>query len=101
MSFPASALEEIPLIADTGLTGVEEAIEPFLSSGEGDSWPQDGWRVLQATEDLILLVHLADPAPADGAVSFMSAEGSDGAWIWSGASGASPCTLKTTLPRGP
>lgn len=96
-SFPASALDDIPLIADSGLAGVDEAIESFLSSGEGDFWPQDGWRVLHATEDQVQLVHLS---PADRTLSFMSVEGSAGNWKWVGASGASPCPLKTTLPEG-
>ncbi len=96
--FPASALDEVPPVEESGLSGLTEAMATFLGNDEGSHWPQEDWRVLHASDAQVLLVHL-DSADADG-VSFMTLEGSDGAWQWAGATSPASCQLRTELREG-
>ena len=91
--FPAEALDSPPpLVEDSQVPEVAEALAPFLESEEGDYWPQAGWRVLEATEGgRVLVVHPG--SPEDPSLAFMSTEwGADG-WRWSGASRPGDCVL--------
>lgn len=93
--FPIGALQDIrPLeAADPG--GVAAAIEPFLTSGEGEFWPQEGWQILDRSEAHVLLVAKAD----DGSLAFMSASNEGSGWTWSGASGGGEsCPLEFVVP---
>lgn len=96
-SFPAAALEEVLPIDDAELPGLEDAVQSFLGNEEGQFWPQDGWRVLHATEQTVLIVHHDS---ATGGVSFMNFESQNGSWRRAGASSGGPCPLQTLLPAG-
>lgn len=100
-SFPAAALEEVPSVEEAGIDGVAEGMAPFLANEEGQFWPQDGWRVLHATDGQVQLVHLGSPE-AGGGLSFMTLEGGDGdgEWEWAGSSMPSDCELWTSMPDG-
>ncbi len=98
-SFPAAALDEIPLLAETGLTEVEEAIRPFLEGGEGAYWPQDDWRVLDRTDDRVLLVH-SDGTATEPSIAFMEVERDGGEWRWAGSSMGGGCPLEVKVPPG-
>ena len=91
--FPSASLDTLPpLIQDSSVPDVAEAIAPFLESGEGDFWPQEGWRVLEAVEDeRVQLVHPGSPETR--AVAFMSADWTGDAWRWSGSSIPNDCVL--------
>lgn len=96
-SFPVSALEEIPLLAEADPGGVAEAISGFLESEEGVFWPQDGWRILHKTDDEVLLVARTDEGP----LAFMTVSRDGSAWSWSGSSMAGDeCRLQFTVPEG-
>ncbi|MEN8238319.1 MAG: hypothetical protein ABFR53_03845 [Actinomycetota bacterium] len=98
-SFPASALIDVPLLSDSGLPEVEEAITPFLESAEGDFWPQDGWRVLDRTDDRVLLVH-SDTTRTEPSISFMETERDGDEWRWAGSSMGGPCPLEVKVTGG-
>jgi hypothetical protein len=93
--FRVSDLETIiPLEAgDPG--GVAEAIEPFLSSEEGNFWPQDGWQILRKTTDEVLLVH-----EEGDEMAFMTVERATDAWEWSGSQIGEGCPLYYVTPDG-
>lgn len=93
--FQMSDLDEIVPLAGNDPGGVAEAIEPFLSSGEGEFWPQDNWLILRETEDRVLLV-----APAEDGVSFMDVIRVDGEWDEPGAQGGGTCPLHYLTPEG-
>ena len=97
-SFPVSALDEVPFLSESGLSEVEEAIRPFLESEEGAYWPQDDWRVLYQTDDLVLLVHSGDSVP-DLEIAFMSVEQAVDVWLWAGASMSGGCPLEVKTPE--
>ena len=96
-SFPVSALDEAPLLVDSGLVGVEEAIRPFLESGEGAFWPQDGWQVLHQTDDRVLLVY-TDGTASEPQTAFMGVERDGGEWRWAGSSTGDECPLEVKVP---
>lgn len=96
-NFPASALDEVPLLVESGLTEVEDAIRPFLEGGEGEFWPQEDWRVLHRTDDRVLIVH-SDGAAADPSVAFMEIERDGGEWRWAGSSMGGGCPLELKVP---
>lgn len=98
--FPISALDSAPpLIEDSAVPEVADAIAPFLSSGEGDFWPQDGWRVLELVVDQ--QVELVHPGSAEApGVAFMSATWNGGQWQWSGSSIPGDCVLVTEAEGG-
>ncbi len=91
--FPLSTLDTAPpLLEDSEVPEVAEAIAPFLESGEGDFWPQEGWRVLEVVpEELVQLVNPGtDAAPQ---LAFMSATWEGDGWRWGGSSIPGDCTL--------
>ena len=94
-AFPLSALDEIVPLEEGDPGGVAEAIGPFLDSGEGEFWPQDGWLILHQTDTGVLLVH----GGSEG-VSFMQVTMTLGEWRWSGSQGGGPCPLQYTVPAG-
>ena len=94
-SFPASALDEFPFVADLELPGVEEAMGSFLETEEGVFWPQSDWRILHQTETRMMLVHYSE---GEG-LSFMDLERADGEWEWKGASSGGRCALRLALPE--
>ena len=98
-SFPASALNDIPLLSEADLPGVEAAIRPFLESEEGVYWPQDHWRVLYRSDDLVQLVHLDDSTP-ETSIAFMDTEFDEGEWRWAGSSMGGGCPLEVKMPPG-
>lgn len=92
--FPASALDTAPpLIEDSDVPEVADAIASFLTGGEGEAgWPQQNWRVLEVVpEDRVQLVHPGDAAAPH--LAFMSASWEDGLWRWSGAGIPGSCAL--------
>lgn len=93
-AFPASALDDPPLLVDGDLPGVRRALERFLVTAEGRYWPQDGWMVLTSRRD-VLLAHV----DAD-AVSFMTFASTGSGWRWASASSDSTCELRLVLPEG-
>lgn len=94
-TFSMSDLEQIEPLETSGLSGVAEAIEPFLSGEEGAFWPQANWLVLKEAPDEVLLV-----ARASEGLAFMSVLHTDGEWTWSGASSGGPCPLYFQVPEG-
>jgi hypothetical protein len=93
--FQVSDLETIiPLEAgDPG--GVAEAIEQFLSSEAGDSWPQNGWQILRQTTDEVLLVH-----EQANEMAFMTVKRAADAWRWSSSQLGDGCPLYYVTPEG-
>lgn len=93
--FQVSDLSDVePLDAgDPG--GVAEAIGPFLSSGEGEFWPQDDWLILRDTADEVLLV-----ARVSDGLAFMNVSRVDGDWTWAGSQMGGPCPLHYAVPEG-
>lgn len=98
-SSPVAALDEIPLLAESGLTEVEEAIRWFLEGPEGAFWPQDDWRVLDHTDDRVLLVH-SDGIATEPSIAFMEVEREGGEWRWVGSSIGGGCPLEVKAPPG-
>jgi hypothetical protein len=90
--FSPSVLEAAPpLIEDSTVPEVADALSPFLDGEEGAFWPQDGWRVLSLESDLVELVH---PGSAESPqLAFMAAERLEGQWRWAGASAPDSCGL--------
>lgn len=88
-TFPASALDDITPLADSGRDEIRAAMEPFLQSEEGGFWPQDGWSILHEEEKSMIVV-----ARQPAGVSFMTLERRGGTWEWAGASGAQACPLR-------
>lgn len=100
-SFPLAALGSIAPVALPEYEFVAAAIEPFLSSPEGAFWPQNGWHVLHATGETVLLVHVESGAnPGADEVSFMTVSRTGDEWAWSGSSATDNCELQTVLPPG-
>ena len=91
--FPVTALDAAPpLLADSAVPEVADAIAPFLESGEGDFWPQEGYRVLEIVpEDRVQLVHPGSAEHPD--LAFMGAEWTGDGWRWSGSSIPNECEL--------
>ena len=99
---------------------IVEAVSPFLESGEGDFWPQEGWQVITVSETEALVVLLQTEAQVvaqlegvDGVevddnfgdgdtltLSMQSAELRDGTWEWAGSSSGEDCELATPVPEG-
>lgn len=97
--FPVSALESVPLLAESGLAEVEKAIRPFLESEEGGHWPQDGWRILHRTDSQVTLVHL-DGTAVEPTVALMYVENDADEWRWAGSSIGGECPLEVMVPAG-
>ncbi len=103
-SFPASALDYLeyqksvpdfdPLATDP--PGLREAMDEFLSDGEGQYWPQEGWQLLHLTETEAIVV--ARDVEGDG-LAFMSLELDGVTWRWAGAQSGGPCPLQVRLPE--
>lgn len=92
--FPLGALERIEPLDEANHEGVAEAIEPFLSSGEGAFWPQEGWQILHLTEEEGLLV-----AKQQGDLSFMSISNDGSGWQWAGSSAVgTDCPIEFAYP---
>lgn len=92
--FPLAALERIEPLDEADYEGVAEAIEPFLSSGEGAFWPQEGWQVVHLTDEEGLLV-----AKQDGSLSFMNITNDGSGWQWAGSSAVgTDCPIEFTYP---
>lgn len=99
-TFPLSALDDVPPVSDAP-DGVIAAMRSFLDDEEGAFWPQDGWRVLHETPDLVLLVQVGDRSTAaDTGLSFMTVAREAGEWGWSGASSRADCPLLFQLDDG-
>lgn len=94
--FPRSALEGQIYLSESGREDIAEAIRPFLESEEGVHWPQGDWRILYATEEAVLLVHLELP---DG-LSFITVEKTGQSWRWAGAQSGGSCPLVIEPPEG-
>ncbi len=94
-TFQMSDLDEVVPLAEADPGGPADAIAPFLESGEGDYWPQDGWLILRHAPDGMLLVH-------DGAdeFSFIELEPAGTGWSFSGAQSGGPCPLHYLVPEG-
>ncbi len=99
LGIPFSALDEVPLLVDSSLPEVEEAIKPFLESEEGSHWPQDVWLVLHRTDDRVLLVH-SDGTAAESTLAFMEVEKDGSEWRWAGSSIGGGCPLEVMVPTG-
>jgi hypothetical protein len=93
--FQVQDLGRIVRLSDADPGGVAQAIEPFLSSEEGQSWPQEDWQILRQTDEEALLVH-----EGAGGLSFMSVERAGEAWMWSGSQMGGACPLHYVVPEG-
>lgn len=95
-SFPISALDDITEIGPDDPDGMLAAIASFLDTGEGASWPREGWQLLhQGPQEAILVV----PLGRNLAYMFLDREGNG--WAWSGSSsGGKPCDLQYAIPAG-
>src|SRR5690606_7717575 len=99
--FQFSDLDEIIPLTEGGPGGVVEAVDPFLSSGEGQFWPQDDWLMLRDTPDEILLVHADNEGTA-----FLTVHLEDGQWVLGGSQMGGPCRTRvrhryrSSLPSG-
>lgn len=93
--FPISALADIRPLEEADPGGVAAAIESFLSSEEGQFWPQEGWQVLHSTDREVLLV-----VKEEGSLAFMSASNDGTGWTWSGSGGGGQeCPLEFVFPE--
>lgn len=93
--FPIGALETIRPLSESDPEGLRDAIEPFLSSGEGEFWPQDEWQLLHMANDHAQLV----AKTTDGTLAFMSVTKDGSGWSWSGSSMAGEeCRLTFVVP---
>lgn len=88
-TFPASAIDSIVALDESGRSEIADAMQPFLQSEEGPSWPQEGWHILHEEEKTVIVV-----AREPTGVSFMTLERRGGTWEWAGASGAQACPLR-------
>lgn len=96
-AFPIGAIYDIVTIPPDDPEGMLAAIEPFLSSGEGQHWPQEGWQLLYETEEHATIVA---PTP-DGTLAYMRLAREDDAWRWGGSSiSGSICELQYAIPMG-
>lgn len=76
------------------IRGVAEAIEPFLTSDEGQHWPQEGWQILYQTQEKVLLV-----VNDEGFLTFMYVSNDGSGWRWTGsARGGGNCPLEFIFP---
>lgn len=99
-TFPLSALDDAVALAAPA-NDVAAAMQTFLENEEGAFWPQDGWRVLHATDEQVLVVHVGDRSTAaEAGLSFMTLEHDGDAWQWAGASGRGDCPLQFQLDEG-
>jgi len=96
VSFTLSDLDNVVPLTDAGLPDVEAAIAPFLESGEGAFWPQDGWQILTQGEDRIQLIHLDTTDSVQ--LAFMGVERTDGEWKWAGSGIGEGCEIKLSMP---
>ncbi len=95
--FPIGALETIRPLAEAGDEGLATAIEPFLASGEGEFWPQEGWQLLHSDQENAQLV----AKTGDGTLAFMHLSHDGSRWSWSGSSMAGDeCGLRFVVPDG-
>lgn len=95
-SFPVSALDEVDVIDSSDPAGMLAAIAPFLTSGEGEFWPQEDWRLVHQESDQATLV-----TTFEGQLAFMFLSRQDGQWAWSGSSmSGDRCDLQYTTPEG-
>ena len=104
-TFPASALDEIRPLTGAGLDEIEIAIREFLSSAEGEFWPQNNWQILHETATTVLLVNQDQGNDSDGAAeassfAFQTVERVGDHWRWAGSSSGGSCPLRTSVPRG-
>lgn len=91
--FPASVLDSAPpLIADSTAPEIAAGLASFLESGEGDFWPQTGYRVLEIVEAERATVVFPGSEEFPG-LWFMSVEWTSQGWEWAGASVPVDCTL--------
>jgi hypothetical protein len=93
---------EFRLGALSRLASIEEVdpslravLDGWLAGPEGGFWPQDGWLLLDRSDDTAQFVNLAAEE-----VWFVSAEMGRNGWIWSGASSAGVCDVRRALPDG-
>ena len=82
------SLDEI----DPDLLGV---LDGWLTSGEGEFWVQEGWRLLFENQNEAQFVNASDAG-----VSFVGAELGPNGWIWAGASSGESCDVTRVLPEG-
>lgn len=118
---PLGALQNLEPLAS--LPEIEAAVIPFLESGEGQFWPQEGWQVATISETAVFVMLLQteaqtlqdveergvdvmfDPGFGDGVDdSLMFAahdvELVDGVWEWAGSVAGDDCELETVVPDG-
>lgn len=92
-AFPRAALDGLRQ-APPPDDEMAEAMQSFLGSEEGASWPQAGWRVLSSTGlETILL------ADADSRLWFQTLERRQGMWQWTGSSSPDDCPLRVPAPE--
>jgi len=95
-AFPLGAIYEIAFVPPDDPDGMLAAIEPFLGSEEGQNWPQDGWQVLDETEETVILV-----THANGTLAYMFLDRDGDSWRWGGSSiSGGPCDLQFAIPEG-
>jgi hypothetical protein len=93
-SFPISALGAIADISPDDPDGMLAAIEPFLDSGEGAFWPQEGWQLLYESQREAILV-----TSFEGNLAYMFLDRDGDEWVWGGSSmSGDPCELQYALP---
>ena len=83
-----------PLLDDSDFPEAAAAIAPFLSSAEGEFWPQE-WRLAYRGANQATLVALED-----GSFSFIVIELDDGQWDFAGSSSGDGCQLEVVVDDG-
>lgn len=96
--FPAGALEDIPPFVGSAFPEVDAAATELFATAEGGSWPQDGWRLLHATDQRVFLVQ-ATTVAGDG-VAIMAFERDLGPWRFAGGQLEGRCDLRTSPGLG-
>lgn len=94
-TFPARALDQtVPLEEADVAPAALGPIEEFLATGEGDFWPQEGYRVLHQTDTSLLLVRVGE----GGNTVLLGSELAGGGWRATELRSGAPCPIRVPLP---
>lgn len=93
-SWPISAFRTAQLFSQSNLPSVELALGEFLGAGEGSDWPQQDWRLLSQTSNLVTLLHV----DAD-IVAYVAFEPTENGYRFEGGA-IGGCNLEVAVPDG-
>lgn len=95
--FPADALHEHTQLDAANIPEDRLApIQDFLSTGEGEFWPQEGYWVLHADDQTLLLAHI----DVSGSETLLGSALNGGSWVLDIAQSGGPCEVQVPLPEG-